>query len=116
MTAVYVRSIKELRAHWRAFTALVLLAGLPGGVALASAIGASRTDTVVDRLVAKTRPPDSRWMERGRSVRGVRPPAVVPVAQFGIVVAGSLAVAALIAVWPARAAARTEPALVLRAE
>ena len=58
MRAVWARAKNEMRAHWRAMTALVLLAGLPGGVALASAIGASRTDSVVDRLVAKTHSPD----------------------------------------------------------
>ena len=38
--------------------ALMLLAGIPGGVALAAALGANRTDTVIDRLVAFERPPD----------------------------------------------------------
>jgi ABC-type antimicrobial peptide transport system permease subunit len=58
MRAVWARAKNEMRAHWRAITALCLLAGFPGGVALASAIGASRTDSVVDRLVAKTKAPD----------------------------------------------------------
>jgi len=58
MRAVWARVKNEFRAHWRAMTALCLLAGLPAGVAVASAIGASRTDSVVDRLVAKTKLPD----------------------------------------------------------
>jgi ABC-type lipoprotein release transport system permease subunit len=47
---------------------------------------------------------------------GFAPAAIVPAAEFGIVCGGSLLVAALIAAWPARAAAKTEPALVLRTE
>jgi putative ABC transport system permease protein len=47
---------------------------------------------------------------------GFAPATVIPATQFGIVCAGSLIAAALIAVFPAGTAARTQPALVLRSE
>ena len=58
MKAIWMRARSELRRSWRSIVALVLLAGLPGGVAVASAIGASRTDSVFDRLSTATKPPD----------------------------------------------------------
>ena len=57
MSAVWLRVRAELRARWRASVGLVLLAGVPAGVAVAAAIGAARTDSTTDRLVAATRPP-----------------------------------------------------------
>jgi putative ABC transport system permease protein len=57
MGAIWVRMRAEVRSRWRALVVLSLLAGLPAGVAIASASGASRTDTVIDRLVAATKPP-----------------------------------------------------------
>ena len=58
MQAVWARARSELRNHWRAVTALCLLAGIPGGFAIAAGIGASRTDSVSDRVVAKEQPTD----------------------------------------------------------
>ena len=58
MRAIWVRARSEMRNHWRALVALCLLAGLPGGFAVAAAIGATRTDTMVDRVVAITKPTD----------------------------------------------------------
>ncbi|MFY9588551.1 MAG: FtsX-like permease family protein [Actinomycetota bacterium] len=57
MDAVWIRFRAEVRQRWRALVALVLLAGIPGGIAIAAASGAARTDSVIDRLAARTRPP-----------------------------------------------------------
>lgn len=48
----------ELGNRWRALLALCLLAGLSGAVAIAAAIGASRTDSVADRAIAEEDPTD----------------------------------------------------------
>ena len=47
----------DLRRRWRSLLVLVVLAGVPAGVAIAAASGAARTDSVIDRLVAATKPP-----------------------------------------------------------
>src|SRR5437870_9375261 len=57
MSAVWLRLRSELRARRRALVALALLAGGPAGVAIAAGSGATRTDSVIDRLVASTKPP-----------------------------------------------------------
>ena len=49
----------ELRARWRSWTALVLLVGLTGGLVLAAAAGARRTDTAYPRFLRETRASDA---------------------------------------------------------
>jgi ABC-type lipoprotein release transport system permease subunit len=58
MSAVWMRFGSEARAHWRAWLALTLIAGVFGGVVLAAANGAARADSVTDRTIARTKPPD----------------------------------------------------------
>ena len=58
MRAVWVRARSDLRSHWRALVAMCLLAGLSGAVAVAAAIGASRTDSVSSRVIQKEDPTD----------------------------------------------------------
>jgi putative ABC transport system permease protein len=53
--AVWFRFRADLRTRWRGLLGLALLAGLVGGVALAAAAGARRTDSAYSRLVAETR-------------------------------------------------------------
>jgi putative ABC transport system permease protein len=52
MTAVWVRAMKELRARWRAWLAIALMVGIAGGVVMAAAAGARRTDSAVPRFLA----------------------------------------------------------------
>jgi hypothetical protein len=86
MAAVWMRFRAELRARWTALLAVALLVGLAGGAALAEFAGARRTDTAFGRLVKKT-------------------------AAWDVLVNPDLGT-----VGPARAAARTRPAAVLRSE
>jgi len=58
MRAVWTRARSELRSHWRTLVALCLLAGIPGGVAIAAAIGASRTDSLSARVIRAEDPTD----------------------------------------------------------
>ena len=69
MRAVWVRARSEMRNHWRALTALFLLAGLPGGVAIAAALGASRTDSLATRVVAAEDPTDIFYVPDFQEVR-----------------------------------------------
>jgi MacB-like periplasmic core domain/FtsX-like permease family len=65
MAAVWVRAAAELRRRWRATVLLAVLVGLTGGVVLAAAAGARRTDSAVDRFLAYNRPLDVHvWGER----------------------------------------------------
>ena len=50
----------ELRARWRATLVLALMVGLGGGVALATAAGARRTNTAFDRFLDATDYIDTR--------------------------------------------------------
>lgn len=50
MTAVRMRFLDELRAHWRSWLALVVVAGLAGALALALAAAANRTQTALGRF------------------------------------------------------------------
>lgn len=52
MSAVWVRAIKELRARWRPWLAIALMIGIAGGVVMAAAAGARRSDTAVPRFLA----------------------------------------------------------------
>ena len=55
MAAVWFRFRAELHARWRGLLGLALLVGFAGGVTLAAAAGARRTDTAYPRLVRETR-------------------------------------------------------------
>jgi len=55
------------------------------------------------------------WRAFGNRI-GFVPQAVVPVIALALAAAGALALANIVAAFPARAAARTRPALVLRSE
>ncbi len=54
--AVWYRARAELRRRWRSTLVLALLAGLAGGIVLASVAGARRTSTAMDRFVEFNRP------------------------------------------------------------
>lgn len=58
MTAVWLVVRAGLRARWRAWLALALVAGVLGGLVSAVAAGARRTDAAYPALVAWSRPPD----------------------------------------------------------
>jgi len=51
MGAVWLRLRAELRHQWRAWLALAVLLGVIGGIALAAAAGARRTDTAYPRFL-----------------------------------------------------------------
>ena len=51
MTAVWIRATNELRARWRAWLAIALMLGIAGGVVMAAAAGARRTDSAVPRFL-----------------------------------------------------------------
>src|SRR2546426_5218078 len=57
MTAIWMRARSELRTGKRSIVALALVIGIFGGVAMASAAGARRTDSAYDRFIAATTPP-----------------------------------------------------------
>jgi ABC-type lipoprotein release transport system permease subunit len=50
----------ELRSHWRAWLTLAVLAGLAGGLVVAAAAGARRTDSALARHLVAYRFPDAR--------------------------------------------------------
>jgi hypothetical protein len=56
MAAVWARARAELRRRWRASVLLAVLVGLAGGVVLAAAAGARRTDSAMDRFLADNLP------------------------------------------------------------
>lgn len=58
MTAVWLVIRAGLRARWRSWLALSLVAGVMGGLVIAVAAGARRTDAAYPALVAWSRPPD----------------------------------------------------------
>lgn len=97
MAGAWYRARAELRRRWLSTLGLALLAGLVGGVVLAGAAGARRTSSAMDRFAAFNRAGDLL-------------PIVVAMA------AALLVVAAAVAAVPARSAAATELALVLRSE
>jgi ABC-type lipoprotein release transport system permease subunit len=49
VAAVLIRLHAELRSRWRAWLALAVLAGVAGGLVLATAAGARRTDSALER-------------------------------------------------------------------
>jgi hypothetical protein len=58
MTAVWLVVRAGLRARWRSWLALALVAGVAGGLVSAVTAGARRTDAAYPALVAWSRPPD----------------------------------------------------------
>ena len=58
MGAVWMVVRAELRSRWRSWLVLALLAGVMGGLVIAVAAGARRTDAAYPALVAWSRPPD----------------------------------------------------------
>jgi ABC-type lipoprotein release transport system permease subunit len=58
MTAVWLVIRAGLRARWRSWLALALVAGVMGGLVSAVAAGARRTDAAYPALVAWSQPPD----------------------------------------------------------
>ncbi|MCI0345351.1 MAG: hypothetical protein L0221_07895, partial [Chloroflexi bacterium] len=58
MSAVWMRLRAELRARWRSWVGLALLAGLAGGLATAAAAGARRTHSAYPRMLEQARPHD----------------------------------------------------------
>jgi hypothetical protein len=59
VNAVWIRFRAELRTRWKVWLVLAVLAGVAGGLVIAAAAGARRTDSVVDRHVAAYRIPDT---------------------------------------------------------
>ena len=60
VAAVWMRFRAELRSHWRAWLTLAVLAGLAGGLVVAAAAGARRTDSALARHLVAYRFPDAR--------------------------------------------------------
>src|SRR6476620_7023098 len=58
MRAAWAVGWRQLRRRWAATAALVVLVGLAGGVVIAAAAGASRTDSAMRRVAAFSRPED----------------------------------------------------------
>jgi hypothetical protein len=54
--AVWYRARAELRRRWRSTLVLAVLAGVAGGIVLASVAGARRTSTAMDRFVEFNKP------------------------------------------------------------
>src|SRR5438067_720845 len=50
MTAIWMRARSELRARWLSITSLAVIAGVIGGIVIAAAAGARRTDTAYSRF------------------------------------------------------------------
>lgn len=59
MSAVWMRLRAELRGRWRAWLGLATLIGLSGGLVLACAAGARRTDSAFDRFLVAQRSADA---------------------------------------------------------
>jgi len=53
MSAVWMYARNELRARWRAWFAIALMVGVAGGVVMAAAAGARRTDSAVARFLVR---------------------------------------------------------------
>jgi hypothetical protein len=58
MLAAWLVVRAGLRARWRSWLALALVAGVVGGLVTAVAAGARRTDAAYPSLIAWSRPPD----------------------------------------------------------
>jgi hypothetical protein len=58
MTAIGIRFRAELRARWRGWLTVALLAGLAGGLVVTAFAGARRADSAFERLIADARSQD----------------------------------------------------------
>jgi hypothetical protein len=111
MGAIWYRASSELRRRWASTLVLALLAGVTGKIVLASVAGARRTSTAMDLEVI------GRWAwQLVADSLGTPAAPVVPVLVVVLVTPLTLLVAGVVAAGPARSAATTEPALVLRSE
>jgi len=88
--------------RWGGYLALVLLIGLVGGLAMGAVAGARRTQSSFPVLFAHE--------------LSVVPAPSVPVMTVVLIAVGALAFGNVVAGLPARIAARTQTALLLRAE
>ena len=70
MRAVWRLVAHELSTRWRSWAGLALLAGLAGGVVLAAAAGASRTDTAYPRFLQASRAADVLVSPQGTGFGG----------------------------------------------
>jgi hypothetical protein len=70
MRAVWRLVAHELSTRWRSWAGLVLLAGLAGGVVLAAAAGAHRTDTAYPRFLQASRASDVLVSPQGTGFGG----------------------------------------------
>ena len=57
--AAWLRTRAEFRASWRAVIVVSLVVAVGGGVALAAAVGARRSQTAMRRFLAYNRPEDA---------------------------------------------------------
>ncbi|MDP9228415.1 MAG: hypothetical protein M3M99_05105, partial [Actinomycetota bacterium] len=64
MAAIRIRLRAELRSSWRVWLTLAVLAGLAGGLVIATAAGARRTDSALERGRVATETVDV-WVGRG---------------------------------------------------
>ena len=113
MGAVWMRLRAELRAGWRSLLGLALVAGLAGGLVIAAAAGARRTDTAYERMGVA----GGLWGWTALAERvGVVPAPRVPLVSLLLTVPAAALMANLVAAIPGRVAARTQPAIVLRAK
>lgn len=64
MTAIWVRLRAELRSRWRSWLALALLAGIAGGIVMAAAAAARRTDSAYPRFIRAQRAVDVAVIDR----------------------------------------------------
>jgi ABC-type lipoprotein release transport system permease subunit len=59
VTAVWLRARSELRSRWAAILSLALIVGVIGGVVIAAAAGARRTDSAYSRFLVDTGSPNA---------------------------------------------------------
>jgi ABC-type antimicrobial peptide transport system permease subunit len=102
VTAVWTKVRSDFRSSLGASIAIVLVIGLAGGVVLGAVAAGRRTKTAFPRFLA--------------TASAVVPAPVVDVAWIPAAIVVTVLQANLIAAIPARAAARTKPATVLRSE
>jgi FtsX-like permease family len=88
VAAVWLRFRVELRTHWRAWLTLALLSGLAGGVLIAGAAGARRTDSALARHLVAYRFRDAR-VSPGLTDKQLATLRVAAASSFGAVLQGS---------------------------
>ncbi|MGO9220627.1 MAG: hypothetical protein ACLP5E_23135 [Streptosporangiaceae bacterium] len=105
---MWLRVRAGLRQDWRSPLVLALITGLMGSLVLVSLAGARRTDTAVPRFLAWSGPTEGQ-------VAGVPLQTLDRIGRL-LAVPAVLVLANAVAAIPARAAARTQAAVVLRTE